>query len=113
MISNTDRSEKRWNIIFADALIQLFEKVARTIEAYQPVIETYYGFGNMFLLIKNIQEECDKQAIKILNRFKEIRKLNAIFKLVQNATVLNNYSRNATMNNLNITTGITPKVWRL
>ena len=108
MISNSDKSEKRWNIIFADALIQLFEKVARTIEAYQPVIETYYGYGHMFLLIKNIQGECDVQTLKILNRFKEIRRLNTIFKSVQNSTNLNNYSRSSTINNLG--NGITPKV---
>ena len=54
LMLQTDKSEKRWSIIFADALILLFEKVARMIEAYQPLIETYYGYGNMFSFVKNI-----------------------------------------------------------
>lgn len=104
-ILSTDKSERRWNIMFADALILLFEKVARVIEAYQPVIETYYGHGNMFLFIKNIQKECDLQAIKILDQFKETRNLTKIYKTVQQSN-MNNYSRNTTnsmsvANNLN------------
>ena len=100
LLLNTDKSEKRWNIMFADALILLFEKVARVIEAYQPVIETYYGHGNMFLFIKSIQKECDLQAIKILEKFKETRNLNKIFKTIQQSN-LNTYSRtNSSVNNL-------------
>ena len=91
--------------MFADALILLFEKVARIIEAYQPVIETYYGRGNMFSLIKNIQIECDLQAIKILNKFKEARKLNYIFRTVQSSAMLNNYSRNTGVGNLGANMG--------
>lgn len=100
MILNTDKSEKRWNIMFADALILLFEKVARVVEAYQPVIETYYGHGKMFLFIKNIQKECDLQAIKILDKFKEIRNLNRIFRTVQQSN-LNTYARNNSLNTVN------------
>ncbi len=102
LILNTDKTEKRWNIMFADALILLFEKVARVIEAYQPVIETYYGNGNMFLFIRNIQKECDIQAIKILDKFKEIRNLTRIFKTVQQSN-LNNFSRNTSLiNNMSV-----------
>lgn len=102
LILNTDKTEKRWNIMFADALILLFEKVARVIEAYQPVIETYYGNGNMFLFIRNIQKECDTQAIKILDKFKEIRNLTRIFKTVQQSN-LNNFSRNTSLiNNMSV-----------
>lgn len=96
----TDRSEERWSIMFADALILLFEKVARIIEAYQPVIEASYGYGNMFLFIKNIQSECDSQSVRILNKFKETRKLNFIFKSVQQSSISSNISRNMTSTNL-------------
>ena len=85
----TDQSDKRWNIMFADALILLFEKVARVIEAYQPVIETYYGHGHMFLFIKNIQKECDKQAVRILDKFRQVRKLGYIFSMVQQSIITN------------------------
>lgn len=95
----TDKSEARWNVIFADALILLFEKVARVIEGYQPVIESYYGHGNMIVFIKNIQKECDLQACKILNKFKEVRSINSIFKRVQNFQKI--ASTNSTMTNLN------------
>jgi hypothetical protein len=89
LVSQADsKTDARWNCIFADSLIQLFEKVARTIEAYQPVIETYYGHAQMFSLIKNIQEECDVQACKILTRFKQVRRLNAII----NACILTNHN---------------------
>lgn len=83
-IINTQKSDNRWNIMFADALILLFEKVARVIEAYQPVIEIYYGKGHMILFIKNIQKECDLQAYRILKKFRELRKLDGIFKTIQN-----------------------------
>ncbi len=97
IILSTDRSEKRWNIMFADALILLFEKVARVIEAYQPVIQTYYGHGNMMLFVKNIQIECDLQAAKILNKFKEIRNLKIILKKIQQTKSLN---PNINLNNI-------------
>lgn len=111
LMVNTDRSEKRWNIMFADGLILLFEKVARIIEAYQPVIETYYGPGNMFLFIKNIQKECDLQAVKILNKFKEVRQLGPIFKSVQQSTnSALNYARNSSLNNLGMANNLNQKV---
>ena len=83
-IVSTPKSDRRWNIMFADALILLFEKVARVIEAYQPVIEIYYGKGHMILFIRNIQKECDLQAARILKKFRELRKLDGIFKAIQN-----------------------------
>lgn len=88
---STDKSNERWSVMFADALILLFERVARVIEAYQPVIEASYGHGHMFLFIKNIQKECDKQSVRILNKFKEIRQLNVILRSVQNIV---NFNRN-------------------
>ncbi len=102
LISNLDKSDKRWNIIFADALIMLFEKVARIIEAYQPLIETYYGSGNMFLFLKNIQKECDLQSAKILNRFKQVRGLEQIFRSVQQSSILSSYSRSNNVQGVNI-----------
>jgi hypothetical protein len=88
----TDQSESRWSIIFADALILLFEKVARMIEAYQPVIESSYGYGNMFLFIRKIQIECDAQSVRILNKFKETRSIAQVFRKVQQS-ITSNYSR--------------------
>ena len=86
-----DRSEERWSVRFADSLILLFERVARLIEAYQPVIQTSYGYGHMFLFVKNIQKECDKQSVRILNKFKETRQLNHIIRTIKS---MNSFSRN-------------------
>lgn len=88
-IDLTQKSDERWNVMFADALILLFEKVARVIEAYQPVIENYYGRGNMKLFIEHIQKECDLQACKILDKFKEIRTLKVLFNKVLKSQNLN------------------------
>ncbi len=85
-------SDKRWNIMFADALILLFEKVARVIEAYQPLIESYYGHGHMFLFIKNIQKECDLQSVKILKKFKEVRNLDFILRSIKQSQYMVNSS---------------------
>ncbi len=83
-INRSSRSDQRWNVMFADALTLLYEKVAQVIEAYQPVIQTYYGHGNMILFIRNIQKECDSQALRILDRFKQIRSLTILFRKIQN-----------------------------
>ena len=87
ILLHTDRTDQRWEIMFADALILLFEKVARVIEAYQPLIESCYGHGHMFLFIRNIQKECDKQAVRILDKFKQVRGLNSIFSQVQQSMI--------------------------
>ena len=88
-------ANNRWSILFADALILLFERVARLVEAYQPVIEASYGFGNMFGFVKNIQSECDKQAVRILSKFRETRKLAFILRSVNNSNLVASYSRNS------------------
>lgn len=93
-LTSTDKSNERWSVMFADALILLFERVARVIEAYQPVIEASYGHGQMFLFIKNIQRECDKQSVRILKKFKEIRQLTIILRNVQNIINFNRNSSN-------------------
>ena len=65
----------RANIIMADTLTLLFEGVARIIEIHQPLIETYYGPGKVFTVIKTLQLECDKQAAAI---FTEVRRRRGI-----------------------------------
>jgi len=39
----TNPSDKRANVIYADTLTLLFEGIARVIEIHHPLIETYYG----------------------------------------------------------------------
>lgn len=46
-----------------------FSGIARVIETHQPIVETYYGPGHLYTLITHLQEECDKQAQKIVDKF--------------------------------------------
>lgn len=91
-----DLSEKRALLIFADTLTLLLEGkktglifcsfvfmmeetplncwrvftgIARVIETHQPIVETYYGPGHLYTLITHLQQECDKQAQKIVDKF--------------------------------------------
>ena len=58
----------RYNVMFADVITLLYEGIARTVEKQQPLVETYYGPGKLFLLIKQIQLQCDEEAAKILDK---------------------------------------------
>lgn len=95
ILGASDTSSGRWSIIFADALILLYERVARIIEAYQPVIQASYGFSNMFGFMKNIQRECDAQSVRILNKFRETRRLSYFLRSVNNSSMISNYARNS------------------
>lgn len=95
ILGASDSPSGRWSIIFADALILLFERVARVIEAYQPVIQASYGYGNMFGFMRNIQRECDEQALRILAKFKEIRRLGYFLRSVNSSTMVSSYARNS------------------
>jgi len=42
-------SERQANVVFANTLTLLFEKIARMVEEHQPSVETYYGlFHNTY-----------------------------------------------------------------
>jgi len=86
----TDVSHSRYNFVFADILTLLFDGIARTIEKQQPLVETYYGPGKLFALMKNIQKECDKQANLILQKFLEVRNFVETERLVQHSMFVNN-----------------------
>lgn len=45
----TNTSDKRANVIYADTITLLFEGIARVIEIHQPLIETYYGLYDLLL----------------------------------------------------------------
>ena len=55
-------SDPRFNVIFADTLTLLFEGIARTVEVHQPLIETYYGPGQVakgkFLILIQCLSRC-------------------------------------------------------
>lgn len=43
--------------------------IARVVETHQPIVETYYGPGHLYTLITHLQQECDQQAQKIVDKF--------------------------------------------
>ncbi|XP_061566624.1 conserved oligomeric Golgi complex subunit 4 [Cololabis saira] len=77
--------EKRALLIFADTLTLLLEGIARVIETHQPIVETYYGPGHLYTLITHLQQECDRQAQKIVDKFIQQREYHSKFQIVQNS----------------------------
>ncbi|BFZ13048.1 hypothetical protein BsWGS_16086 [Bradybaena similaris] len=77
-----DSTDKRAHIMFADTLTLLFESIARVVEIHQPLVETYYGPGKLFQLLRILQKECDRQARKIFESFKTHREYNMKVKQV-------------------------------
>lgn len=43
--------------------------IARIVETHQPIVETYYGPGRLYTLIKYLQVECDRQVEQVVNKF--------------------------------------------
>uniref|UniRef100_A0A3Q3GFY1 Conserved oligomeric Golgi complex subunit 4 n=1 Tax=Labrus bergylta TaxID=56723 RepID=A0A3Q3GFY1_9LABR len=64
-----DLGEKRALLVFADTLTFLLEGIARVVETHQPIVETYYGPGHLYTLITHLQQECDQQVQKIVDKF--------------------------------------------
>uniref|UniRef100_A0A7N9D8N1 Conserved oligomeric Golgi complex subunit 4 n=1 Tax=Macaca fascicularis TaxID=9541 RepID=A0A7N9D8N1_MACFA len=91
MVLGTDMSDRRAAVIFADTLTLLFEGIARIVETHQPIVETYYGPGRLYTLIKYLQVECDRQVEKVVDKFIKQRDYHQQFRHVQN-----NLMRNST-----------------
>ncbi|XP_032891898.1 conserved oligomeric Golgi complex subunit 4 isoform X2 [Amblyraja radiata] len=81
----TEMSDRRAAVTFADTLTLLFEGIARIVETHQPIVETYYGPGRLYTLIKYLQVECDQQAEKVVDKFIQQRDYHRKFQRVQNS----------------------------
>ncbi|XP_043937253.1 conserved oligomeric Golgi complex subunit 4 isoform X2 [Protopterus annectens] len=81
----TDMNERRAAVMFAETLTLLFEGIARIVETHQPIVETYYGPGRLFTLIKHLQVECDSQADTVVNKFIQHRDYHKKFQQVQSS----------------------------
>ncbi|KAK1163657.1 conserved oligomeric Golgi complex subunit 4 isoform X1 [Acipenser oxyrinchus oxyrinchus] len=77
-------TDRRASLVFADTLTLLFEGIARIVETHQPIVETYYGPGRLYTLIKHLQVECDQQAEKVVDKFIQQRDYHRKFQIVQN-----------------------------
>uniref|UniRef100_A0A8C2ENB6 Conserved oligomeric Golgi complex subunit 4 n=1 Tax=Cyprinus carpio TaxID=7962 RepID=A0A8C2ENB6_CYPCA len=81
----SDLGERRAPVIFADTLTLLLEGIARIVETHQPIVETYYGPGRLHTLLAHLQQECDKQAQKIVDKFIQQRDYNNKFQVIQSS----------------------------
>ncbi|XP_015259094.1 PREDICTED: conserved oligomeric Golgi complex subunit 4 [Cyprinodon variegatus] len=82
-----DVGEKRALLVFADTLTLLLEGIARVVETHQPIVETYYGPGHLYTLITHLQQECDRQAQKIVDTFIKQRGYHNKFQVVQSSMI--------------------------
>ncbi|NXJ10091.1 COG4 protein, partial [Odontophorus gujanensis] len=86
LVMGTDMSDRRAAVIFADTLTLLFEgRIARVVETHQPIVETYYGPGRLYTLIKHLQGECDQQVEKVVEKFVKERDYHRQFQQVQSS----------------------------
>lgn len=76
---------------FLEKLSYLYETIAQTIDIHYPLIETYYGPGHLFHVMKILQKECDRHGKLIVNEFKNEKNLSTLFtsisKLLKNSTM--------------------------
>ncbi|XP_019391148.1 PREDICTED: conserved oligomeric Golgi complex subunit 4 isoform X2 [Crocodylus porosus] len=61
------------------------EGIARIVETHQPIVETYYGLGRLYTLIKHLQVECDRQVENVVDKFIKQRDYHRQFQQVQNS----------------------------
>lgn len=65
------------NITHADQLTHLYESIAKLIDIHQPLIETYYGPGQLISVIEVLQKDCDRQSKRILDDFKAKKNMSS------------------------------------
>ncbi|XP_051920152.1 conserved oligomeric Golgi complex subunit 4 [Hippocampus zosterae] len=85
LLATGDLGEKRAPLIFADTLTLLLEGIARVVETHQPIVETYYGPGHLYTLITHLQQECDQQTQKIVDKFMQQRGYLGKFQIIQSS----------------------------
>ncbi|XP_018430875.1 PREDICTED: conserved oligomeric Golgi complex subunit 4, partial [Nanorana parkeri] len=84
---SSESHERRAALLFSDTLTLLFEGIARIVETHQPILETYYGPGRLYMLIKHLQAECDRQVERIVDKFSQQRDYQRKFQQVQNSMI--------------------------
>lgn len=74
----------------------LYEHTAKLVDANQPLIETYYGPGNLIDCIKIVQQECDQKSNKIILSYQSNLDLGALQNTIQKLlkTTVTNIVRN-------------------
>ena len=73
---------------FLEKLSHLFELIAKTIDIQYPLLETYYGPGNLIHVVTFLQKECDRHSKSIVRDFKNEKNftllISSISKILKN-----------------------------
>ena len=73
---------------FADAFKELFEMIALAVDHHFPLVETHYGPGTMLEVIVRLNEECERQARKLLDALEEERQPQRMVRSCCNALMV-------------------------
>jgi len=68
-----------------DAITSLFETVANYAQEQIPLVGQYFGEENVIVLLKELQQQCDVHAPKMLDRFQEQFSIGDTMKKIQTA----------------------------
>lgn len=63
-------------LYFITALTSLFESIAMIVVQHQPVVEKYYGTGQMKDVVQRLLDECDRVVKDVLERWQEERSMS-------------------------------------
>ncbi|KAI6193772.1 Component of oligomeric Golgi complex 4 [Aphelenchoides besseyi] len=74
--------DKRANVLYADALTNILEGIARLIESHRALIDNFYGPDKLLDLLEILQVEADNQSDRILSAFVQKRQLEVKAKQV-------------------------------
>ncbi|CAI9716005.1 Hypothetical predicted protein [Octopus vulgaris] len=84
--------DKRSNILFADVITTMFERIARIVETHQPLVETFYGPGKLDIILMLLQKECDRQARTTIKEFRKRRDFDYKVQQVQQSMLFSKSS---------------------
>ncbi len=60
-------------LYYVTALTSLFESVCNIVDQHQPVVEKYYGPGQMLHVVEKLLEECDRVVKRLVSSWEDER----------------------------------------
>ncbi|UJR30145.1 hypothetical protein I4U23_017685 [Adineta vaga] len=107
-------NNKRYPVLYADHLRSLLDYVAEKIDTFQPLVESFYGPGKLFIFVSMLQPACDVQVEHAISSFKSKRQFETIYRRIQHSSsltqqVLSNTSTSLTQTTLPSSDKIDPR----
>ncbi|KRX59732.1 Conserved oligomeric Golgi complex subunit 4 [Trichinella sp. T9] len=87
---------------FVDALRLLLDWLVRLIDAQQPIVDSCYGPGKLFVLWRLLQAQCDVEAGRILDNFFDHRQFYKKLSLAENCLKQSAASRTTVVDPLDL-----------